>query len=365
MDFSGMTTIYRLARLLLMACTMLVSGSVWADCTGGPATIMLTLPASVAVPRDAAVGTLLTSWVSSPATTNYFNCAVPANLPSGVRNQNGSFTSSSGLTMSDGNGTYTVWNTNVPGVGIAVGTRFYVSSFGNCTGGGITGWSSWSIPPVSWTGQVCTNSTYAYNADLGSQAVIALVKTGTVSVGGTISGVVAQSLPVYGSVTSNLMGQIVSFQMTPVTIVPMTCTTPDVNVPMGDFVPADFPTVGSLSPRPAAFNVQLLNCPAGVAVSGTQAGIIHSVAYRIDPSNGTISTNVAKLSGATPAGGIGIQLFTSAGTVFPLSSQQTLSTFNGSSGGDYQIPFTARYIRTGTVTPGPANGTMTLTVSYQ
>lgn len=360
-----MTTILKWVRLIVLAWMMIGAGGAWAQCTGGPSTITLTLPSKVSVARDAPVGTLLTSWVSSPATTNYFNCSVPVNTTAaGVRDQIGTFNSSTGTTISDANGSYTVYNTNVAGIGVAVGMRFYIGSIGTCSTG-FTGWSSWGSAPATWFGQVCPYSPTAYQSSFGSQAVMALVKTGTVQTGGTVSGIVAQTAPVYGAQTNTLTGQAVSYQMTPVAIVPMTCNTPDVTVPMGNFVAADFPTVGSLSPRPVGFNVSLLNCPAGVAVSGTQAGIIHSVQYQIDPSNGTVLTNVAKLGGTSPAGGVGIQLFTSSGAVFPLSTLQSLSAFNGTTGGDYLIPFTARYYRTGTVTPGPANGTMTLTVKYQ
>ncbi|WP_213296949.1 fimbrial protein [Paraburkholderia sacchari] len=146
----------------------------------------------------------------------------------------------------------------------------------------------------------------------------------------------------------------------------MTCTTPDVNVPMGTFKTADFPAIGSLSPGQAApVNIQLLNCPGGAAVSGTQAGQIHSIQYRIDPTAGTLATNVAALTGTPSATGVGIQLFTASGGVFPLSTLQTLSGYNSATGGNYTIPLTARYYRTGPVTAGPADTAMTLTISYQ
>jgi major type 1 subunit fimbrin (pilin) len=357
-----MVMIFRMARLLVLAWTLLVSGGAWAanGCTGGPGTVQVVMPATVSVARDAPIGSLLTNWVSA-INTNMFTCTVPAyGTTGGVRDHIGSFTSSSGITS-----TYTVWNTNVPGVGIAIGMAYYSSAMmGNCTGSFI-GWSGWGSPPNGWSGYTCAGSSWGYTTTIGSQVVVALVKTGAVSEGGTISGVVAQTAPVYGTLTGTLTAQAYNYELTPINIVPMTCTTPPVNVPMGDFTVDQFPTVGSLSPQPAPVVVQLLNCPAGTVVPPTQAGIIHSVTYRIDPSNGTLATNVASLSGSSPAGGVGIQLFSESGSVFPLSSPQALTSFNGTTGGNYQIPLTARYIRTGTVTPGPANAIMTLTVSYQ
>ncbi|WP_370652252.1 fimbrial protein [Caballeronia sp. TF1N1] len=76
-------------------------------------------------------------------------------------------------------------------------------------------------------------------------------------------------------------------------------------------------------------------------------------------------SNVAALSGSPSAGGVGIQLYDSTGAVFPLSVYKTLSNFNSATGGTYNIPLTARYYRTGALTPGPANSTMTMTVLYQ
>ncbi len=198
---------------------------------------------------------------------------------------------------------------------------------------------------------------------MGGQVSVALIKTGNaITAGGTVSGTVAQIAPV-ADVT--LPGQADSYVITPVTIVPLTCTTPDVNIPMGTFKTTDFPSVGSLSPNPAGFAIQLLNCPGGTAVSGTQSGQIHSIQYRIDPTSGTVVTNVAALTGSPSATGVGIELFNSSGAVFPLATATTLSGYNSTSGGSYSIPMTARYYRTGTVTAGPANSTMTLTVSYQ
>ncbi|NLP61776.1 type 1 fimbrial protein [Paraburkholderia sacchari] len=146
----------------------------------------------------------------------------------------------------------------------------------------------------------------------------------------------------------------------------MSCTTPNVNVPMGTFKTTDFPTVGSLSPGAAApVNIQLVNCPAGTADPNSQGGQIHSVQYSITPSAGTVATNVAALSGSPSATGVGIQLFDPSGAVLPLSTPQTVSGYDGTVGGNYTIPLTARYYRTGTVTAGPANTTMTVTLSYQ
>lgn len=278
----------------------------WAACSGGGETFTLALPATVSVARDLPAGALLTNWVNSPASTNLWSCSGGTSGYGGVRAQvSPGFNTSSGQTYTSGGVTYTVWNTNVAGVGIVVSWQWIFQPAAACVYPG--GWGGWTNITNSWFGQVCV--TTPINGQAGSQMSMALVKTGTVATGGTISGTVAQTAPVDGSTLPALAA---SYNITPVNIVPMTCTTPDVNVPMGTFVVADFPTVGSLSPRPASFNVEFLNCPAGAIVTGTKSGMISSVQYQIDPTNGTAATNVAALSGTTKAGGVGIQLFNSS-----------------------------------------------------
>ncbi|WP_321879188.1 fimbrial protein [Paraburkholderia bannensis] len=348
----------RFLRFWVASVLACISMSVWAtggSCSGGGQTVTLALPATVSVPRDAAVGSLLTAWVQSPAVTNYWSCN--ENNDNALTYMLTSLTPS-GVSVSF-NGTTRVFNTNVPGIGLAIAGATWAL-------GGTQGWNR-----GTGTSPYITNTGYgpftgAWSG--GSQVAVALVKTAAqLTVGGTVSsGIAAYAYPATsyssGYQFTNLS---VNYVTTPVQIVPLTCTTPDVNVAMGTFKTTDFPNVGSLSPNPASFTIQILNCPAGTAVSGTQAGAIHTVQYRIDPTNGTAATNVAALSGSPSATGVGIQLFNSAGTVFPLSTLTTLSGYNSTSGGNYSIPMTARYYRTGTVTAGPGNTTMTLTMSYQ
>ncbi|WP_322050820.1 fimbrial protein [Paraburkholderia bannensis] len=339
---------------LLLVClvavlSLLFCGRAFAGCSyGGGQSFTLTLPTTVSVPRDAPVGSLLTTWVASPASSNLWTCSSSGGLL-GAGVQVGPIVgASTGQTYNSG-GTFTVYKTNLPGVGIVLAGRSYTPN---------AGWYGW----FSVYGGMAYSGVYATWA-MGAQVQVALIKTGTISAGGTVSGgVVAQAFPNSDGPRYDL---IASYVITPVNVVPLTCTTPDVSIPMGTFKTTDFPSVGSLSPNPAGFAIQLLNCPGGTAVSGTQAGQIHSIQYRIDPTSGTLATNVAALTGSPSASGVGIELFNSSGAVFPLSTNTTLSGYNSASGGSYSIPMTTRYYRTGTITAGPANSTMTLTVSYQ
>ncbi|CAM2177181.1 major type 1 subunit fimbrin (pilin) [Paraburkholderia sacchari] len=350
-----------LMRVAMVALLVVFFKDAWATggaCSGGGQTFTITLPATVSVPRDAAVGSLLTTWVASPAATNYWSCSENNDNGLVYAKMGPLFTASSGVNTTYSGATVAVFNTNVPGIGVAVAANVAT----------LNGWAGWQVLASGTTLSYFGYGPFSGSWAGGSRVAVALVKTAAqLTSGGTVSG--GQVAYVYPATSYNAGYQYtnlsVKYVTTPVNIVPLTCTTPDVNVPMGTFKTTDFPNVGSLSSNPASFTVQFLNCPAGAAVSGTQAGVIHSIQYRIDPTSGTLATNVAALIGTPSATGVGIQLFTASGSVFPLSTLQSLSGYNSATGGNYTIPLTARYYRTGTVTAGPANSTMTLTVSYQ
>ncbi|CAM2178049.1 hypothetical protein PSAC2689_20605 [Paraburkholderia sacchari] len=51
--------------------------------------------------------------------------------------------------------------------------------------------------------------------------------------------------------------------------------------------------------------------------------------------------------------------------MFPLSTVKTFNGYVASTGGSYAIAFRARYYQTAaTITPGPANTSMTVTLQY-
>ncbi len=358
---TGFNLLFKLRRWIVLGLVFFpVFGWAASSCTGAANTWTLTLPSQVAAARDLPNGSLLTNWVSSSATTNYWSCTLNV-ANDGVIFQFGTSGIVSGAATSyttTYNGVaISVFPTNVAGVGLALAAHHYGSFSAGC----LAGWDSWATLGSTYTGcQQLVGGKQTGNA--GGQMAVALVKIGDITPG-TLSGTVATyyNYPVNGGTS----GGTQTFAISPVNVTTLTCTTPDVSVPMGTFKTTDFPNVGSLSPNPAGFNIQLLNCPGGTAVSGTQAGQIHGIQYRIDPTSGTVATNVAALGGNPSASGVGIELFNNSGAVFPLSTSTTLSGYNSATGGNYTIPLTARYYRTGTVTAGPANATMTLTISYQ
>ncbi|WP_250453298.1 fimbrial protein [Caballeronia sp. ATUFL_M2_KS44] len=360
-----MNNMNRLALTLLrrvmcwLAMLIFVPSSAWAtaSCTANYTSFTLTLPSTVAVARDLPNGSVLTTWSSSPSKNDYWTCIISGSVYNGTDFETAGITTAGPTTY---NATYQgvafqVYPTNVPGVGIAMG--------------GYTIPDSTPYGPQTFRtmGRQWNRNGTIQN---GGQLIVALVKTGDITPG-TATGMIAQAFswqtltpPPAGDVPS---AGIINFYITPVVITVLTCQTPDVNVPMGIQGPADLPNVGPAPSKVASFNLSLNNCPGGVPVAGTSAGQIHSIQYQIDPSNGQVSgfSNVAALSGSPAAGGVGVQLYDNTGAVFPFGTLRTLNGFDSSNGGSYAIPMTARYYRTGPLTAGPANATMTMTVLYQ
>lgn len=367
--FRAMTS--TLARWLCAGLLMLLPVFAFAQvsCSTYGGTQQLSLPATVTVARDLPNGSLLTNWTTTPQFTNWWTCSVQGTgNEAGITVTTGSTTASaqSSYTVNYNGSTVGVYPTNVPGIGIALAGWLYASGFSSQCGwysGGFRGFDASS----NRTGLECkfTTGSGTMTVNTGGQFAVALVKIGNITPG-TVSGIVMQANAEGNEVPAPQYGTV-SFSITPVAVTVLTCSTPDVTVPMGTHNLLEMPTVGSLSASPASFALQFNNCPGGTAVSGTSAGQIHSLQYRIDPSQGLVAgvSNVAALSGSPSATGVGIQLFTNTGAVFPLATYQTLAGYNASAQSSYSVPMTARYYRTGAITAGPANSTMVMTVLYQ
>lgn len=350
--FNEKNTRCRSVFFQVLALVMLLIGSKGAlagSCTGGNQTFTLSLPESVAVPRDVPVGTLLVNWTYSNAATNLWSCTANTETAGGRGKLGPGFTSSTGQTYSGagapGGATYTVYATNVQGVGIVVAYNPYVafSSYN---------WNGWRSIATGWSGLTISGQVGTQN--VGGQIAVALVKTGPIS-GGIVSSVtVAQTAPV---MVNTLTGQADSYVITPVTVTALACTTPDVTVPLGSHSRAELTGVNTYTAS-TSFNVGLNSCPAGM----------NSVKYRIDPVTSVANSaqSVVTLDTSSGATGVGVQLLDGNGSVFKLSTNTTFSSYDKSLGGSYTIPFKARYYQTGaTVSPGTANTSMTFTMTYQ
>ena len=333
-----------MAHLLVGSALMGLSSGAWAvtTCTISVQAVTLTMPIAVTVPRDAPVGTPLTAWAQTPATQNWYMCSSTASEFIGV----GVFPLGlelSGTTIVDTGVTYPVYKTDLPGVGIAMGRKIYRNG---------CGWeTTWGVVSSTSGGAGCNSSQLRPN---GAQFRARLVKIGAITSGRVGAGPVAQGR-VFANAAYDPRAVIISTTATQVTV--LTCLTPDVLVDLRSHKSSEFKGPGSFTAM-TAFNVALKSCPAG----------INRVTYRIDAVTPIVNAanSVVALNSGSTATGVGVQLLDGSGNVFPLGTPKGLGGYSTSTGGDYAIPFNARYYQTGAaVGPGSANTAMTFTMSYE
>ncbi|RQZ68969.1 type 1 fimbrial protein, partial [Burkholderia glumae] len=326
-------------------------------------TYTLQMPASITVQPSAPVGTLLTNWVSSTPSTNYFVCynKLRQGATGAAFEPIALSVNPTGLKVSSPHGSYTVWLTEVPGVGIAIG----VSSYANDCG-----WQPFhdlaaaSFPdlPYPMVGTSCT-TTGAWLTN-GGQLEVALVKTGPIK-GGTLTGEVRvregaiytkdASTELYYTMMAS--GQK-SFVLSSTTINFATCTTMEsLEVEMGSAKQSSFTGIGSTTPA-QTFELRFSNCPTG----------LNSVQYEFIPMNAVAdaANGVIGLAPYSSASGIGVQIKDSSGKAIKFNTLYTLKNYNSSTGGSYAVPLTANYYQTSArVTPGTAEALLIFTTMYQ
>ncbi|WGS47927.1 pilus assembly protein (plasmid) [Burkholderia sp. JSH-S8] len=331
-----------------------------ASCSGTAQTVPVSMDSSVTVPRDAAIGTVLTKWASTTPTTNFYTCTTSGSAFSGMVFEPLSMTKA-GMTVTRNGVAYTVWKTNVPGVGVAIGVRSYVNG---------CGWQAWldlGTPtppsPSPWAGWSCNKNSTGGSVTNGGQAEVALVKTGAITAGTVTGGVLFEGASTTGGANSNGPFTVatsghVSYSLTSTIINVAACTTPNVTVNMGSTMQSAFKGIGSSTTPPVAVNVAVNACPSGLT----------SIQYQFNPVNAVLdSTNgVLALSSDSTASGIGLQLKDNSGNALKYNTQYTLTSYNTSTGGSYTIPLKAAYYQTSaTVKPGSANAVLTFTMTYQ
>ncbi|WP_158515305.1 fimbrial protein [Paraburkholderia phytofirmans] len=345
-----------LLGMVVLAC----STAAWASsCSGRASTITLTPPAAIAIPRDAVVGTLLTSWIASTADSNWYQCTGTSGSDMAGVAFEPLLQTPSGLTISSGGVRYTVFNTSVAGVGIAVG----VSGISACSTSAFrdlgTPNSGITLVPAPW---VFTNGCTVGSgpANVGGQAQIAFVKTGPITPGTASGGVLFEAAAVVGPFSTGatlVSGMRKSFKVDSISFTVGSCTIPDMPVSMGSYKASTF-TGPNSSSNPIDFSVAVNSCPAG----------LNGIQYSFDAPSGVINATagVIALSSNSTATGIGLQLKDNSGNALKYNTNYTLSSYNKSTGGSYTIPLKASYYQTGkAVTAGSANGTLTITMTYQ
>ncbi|MEN2468963.1 fimbrial protein [Burkholderia sp. GS2Y] len=329
------------------------------SCSGTAQTVTLAMPSSVTIPRDAAVGTLLTGWVSTPNVTNYYTCTVSGVVTSGMVFEPQSMTRAGMTVAAQNGGTYTVWNTNVPGVGVAIGAATFANQCGNQP------WRDLGVPlsvfPSPWTGSACNTSGTVTSITNGGQVQAALVKTGPITAGTVTGGVLvvgASATNTGGSVYTVAASPLVSFSLTPTIVNVAACITPNVTVNMGSYMQSAFKGIGSTTSPAIPVTVAVNACPSG----------LNTIQYQFIPVNAVLdSTNgVLALSSDSTASGIGLQLKDNNGNALKYNTQYTLTSYSKSTGGSYTIPLKATYYQTAaSVKAGSANAVLTFTMTYQ
>ncbi len=286
---------------------------------GSEQTIVMAVPASLTVSRDAANGTLYTSPNVSPSGSAYITCTTSS--PSGILNN-------IGPQPANGANQYAIYVN-----GSDTGLAFQ--------------WIYNGTPATSYGTYPYSGSGSPYN----TPHAFRLIKTGSLAAGTVIPG---GTVIAYGSIGGlNVVDMVLAND---IAVKAAACTTPDVTIPLGDHLQSEFTGVNSFSSS-TSFNIALTNCPAGMK----------SVTYRIDPTTTVLnaSKSVVALDGSSTATGVGVQLLDGTGAVFPLSTVKTFSGYVTSTGGSYTIPLRARYYQTAAaITPGPANTSMTVTMQY-
>jgi len=309
-------------NVLLILALMFWSQQIWAlGCTlrNGLTTKNINLQ-SIVVQRDTPIGTVLATVPVPSSGTTLGDCQAGGYSYGGILPY---------ASTAVGNNVY---QTATPGIGIRV-SQMYAAN------GSFVPSSASFNGPVSFADQPVT---------------VEVIKTGNMQSGQMNSGVVAQY-----RWTGTSPGWITAMQIqfaAPVRVTVLSCSvnTPNLAVPMGDFLNTDFPNIGATSPAvPVNIN---LNCSAN-------ANVWVSVNATADPSGTTGAISLTGAGNTNFAGGIAVQMLDANKN--PLGLNNKFRYANAVAGGALTIPWSARYLRTGTVKVDAANATATVSITYE
>jgi major type 1 subunit fimbrin (pilin) len=336
-------------------------------------TPVLALPASVSVDDSAPNPSVIGSWFNTQMDitcwkNTYYEWDVYHRLSTNL--------SPSGMTITDGGVTYTVYATGTTGVGIAIG-------FQNVDKG-----NAWETvtPQAAYTTQAATTNQIRkivmYTNQVGgtynttAQFKVAFVKIGTIRSGFSTGSLrIVDYYPVwYGRSTSssaltygtkNLQYSNITISSVQFNVVPPSCdiTTDSANASV-TLQPASvkaFTAIGTTA-NPKNFNINLVNCYKLPVISMTLSGNANPD-YAGAASKGVL----ASTGGAT---GVGVQLLNNqTGTPVPiaLGTPTGMGTVTGNGQSDsYAISLVAQYIKTtNAMTPGTVSASATFTLTYK
>lgn len=312
---------------------------------------------SVAVGRDVAVGTAVTNWTSFTDTpNNQWTCTI-SNPNYMVDYFNSIFRSSlspTGQNYSDGGYTYPIYPTNVPGIGVIMGSSSYES---------YAGYSSNRAPyRPSWNYGIGSSHTATRTDFMGFGISFRFIKIGAIT-GGSVAFASPVAYGAPGDGYNNPVGtQIPVTASNGPTFSEGTCTVADIDVPLGTHRPNEFTGVGT-KVGVTDFTINVNNCPAGM----------NTVRYRLELAPGIPAYNAAsgivKLDTASTATGVAVQVMNRSNVAYNFSTMPWANitpTYVPATGGNYTIPLRAAYYQTAaTVTPGPANSAVMFTMEYK
>ncbi|MHC8380951.1 fimbrial protein [Pseudomonas sp. LB3P14] len=268
-----------------------------------------------------------------------------------------------------------VYGTDVAGIGQSFDIpQFNLFSYTNST------WNRTIYP--------CANQSQC-TIDFSDMAYVdlVLIKIGNVSPG-TLDGynlsTMGTNVNIYDTANPSVFYNSAPIFTGKINIVAQTCQTPNVSVPLGSHKLSEFNGVGSGTAW-QNFNIALNNCPAarsyatngpiltetGAApvITATPGVVDSNLSITFTPTGVTIDAakGIFGLDApATSAKGIGMQLADSNNSPVALNALIKTGLNTQAAMGSYNIPMSARYTQVSTpLVPGPANASVTFTLTYQ
>jgi type 1 fimbria pilin len=237
-----------------------------------------------------------------------------------------------------------IYKTNVPGIGIAIGTVIQTGSYAP--------YESW-LTSNNWLG-TGWNSFAGSVAHYTFQPMVQLVKIGPITSGALTVDVAKYITNSNVERTGSWLTEIPIKLTGSITSVACSISTPVIQVPLDDILANDLKSVNATF-KPKNFNVGL-SCDAGAHVNVKMTGTKNTETS----TDGVLQlTNVGSPGVAT---GVGIQILYNND---PLALNKNIQ-LKTSSGGQETFPFVARYYQTkNAVTTGVTNAAMVLDITYQ
>ncbi|WP_173004220.1 fimbrial protein [Ralstonia pickettii] len=240
-----------------------------------------------------------------------------------------------------------VWNTNIEGIGYAIGNL----AFTDCSG--VERWVDGRSLDNPDHRVYCTKKGIFDTQPFKAKALINFYKTAPTTGAGQISGKTVGAFILRNDKTTWMNESNISIGSIQVTNLSCTSGSAAIDVPMGEVPTSAFKGPGtSPSGRTKAFNIPL-TCSNGASINLKLDGTAH------DATQGMLKLD----EGSNPAKGVAIQLLYDDK---PVALAKSFKWQTASEDGTYAIPLKARYVQTdSSVTPGAANGSATFTLTYQ